>query len=48
MRSWKLFSGHFINAVMTVHVLNITEYGHDAISNNFMLGSGITQYAPAN
>ena len=43
--SWRLFSGLFINAVMTVHASSIAEYGRVAISNNFTLGSGITQYA---
>ena len=46
--TWKLFSSRFINAVMTVHASSIAEYGHVAISNNFTLGSGITQYASTN
>ena len=46
--SWKLFSGRFINAVMTVHASSIAEYGCVAISNNFTLGSSTTQYASTN
>ena len=46
--SWKLFSGRFINAVMTAHASSIAEYGCVAISKNFTLGSGITQYASTN
>ena len=42
--SWKLFSGCFINAVMTTHASSKAEYGCIAISNNFILGSGIKQY----
>ena len=42
------FSGRFINAVMTAHASSIAEYGRVAISNNFTLGSGITQYASTN
>ena len=45
---WKLFSSHFISAVMTAHASNITEYGRVAISNTFTLCSGITQYASSN
>ena len=41
--NWKLFSGRFISAVMTVHASNIAEYERVAISNNFTLGSGISQ-----
>ena len=48
MVSWKLFSSHFIDAVMTVHVSNIAEFGCVAISNNFTLGSDITQYVSTN
>ena len=46
--SWKLFSGRFLNAVMTAHATSIAEYGRVAISNNFTLGSGILQYASTN
>ena len=46
--SWKLFSGRFVNAVMTVHASSIAEYGFVAIGNNFTLGAGITQYASTN
>ena len=48
MVSWKLFSSHFIDAVMTVHASNIAEFGCVAISNNFTLGSDITQYVSTN
>ena len=41
MVGWKLFSGSFMNAVITAHVSSIAQYGHVAISNNFTLGSGI-------
>ena len=33
---------------MTAHASNIAEFGHVAISNNFTLGSGITQYVSTN
>ena len=33
---------------MTVHASSITEYGRVAISNNFTLGSGITQFTSTN
>ena len=46
--SWKLFSGRFINAVMTVHAPSIAEYGCVAVSNNFTLGSGVKQYTSTN
>ena len=46
--SWKLFTGQFINAVMTAHAPNIAEYGRVVISNIFTLDSGITQYASTN
>ena len=39
---------YFIDAVMTAHASNIAEFGHVAISNNFTLGSGITQYVLTN
>ena len=43
--SWKLFSGRFINAVMTVHASSIAEYGRVALDNNSTPGADITQYA---
>ena len=46
--SWKLFSGRFINAIMTAHASSIAEYGRVPISNYFSVGSGITQYASTN
>ena len=46
--SWKLFSGRFINAVMTAHASSIAKYGHVAINNNFTHSSGIEQYAWTN
>ena len=47
--NWKLFSDRFINVIiMTVHASSITEYGRVAISNNFTLGSGITQFTSTN
>ena len=46
--SWKLFSGRFINAVMTTHASSIAEYGCVAISNNFTLGSGIDKLIQLN
>ena len=46
--SWKLFTGQFINVVMTAHAPNIAEYEHVVISNAFTLDSGITQYASTN
>ena len=33
---------------MTAHASSIAKYGRVAISNNFTLGSGITQYASTN
>ena len=44
----KSFSGRFINAVMTAHASIMAEYGHVAFGNNFILGSGVTQYASTN
>ena len=44
----KLFSGRFINAVMTAHVSSIAEYRRVALGNNFTLGSGITKCASIN
>ena len=46
--SWKLFSGCFINAIMTAHASSIAEYGRVPISNYFTLRSSITQYASRN
>ena len=46
--SWKLFTGQFINVVMTAHAPNIAEYGRVVISTAFTLDSGITQYASTN
>ena len=46
--SWELFFGGFINSVMTAHASSIAEYGCVRISNNFTLGSGITQCASTN
>ena len=46
--TWKLFTGRFINAVVTAHTSSLAEYGCVAISNNFTLGSGMTQYASTN
>ena len=48
MVSWKLFSGRFINAVMTAHASSIAEYRRVALGNNFTLGSGIIKYASTN
>ena len=46
--SSKLFFGGFTNTTMTVHASSIAEYGRVPISNNFSLGSDITQYASTN
>ena len=46
--TWKLFCDLFIDVVMTAYASRIAEYGRVAISNNFTLGSGITQYASTN
>ena len=43
-----MFSKRFINAVMTAHAPSIAEYLCVAISNNFALGSSITQYVSTN
>ena len=43
-----MFSGRFINAVMTAHASSIAEYERVAIGSNFTLGSGILQYVSAN
>ena len=43
-----MFSKLFINAVMTAHAPSIAEYLCVAISNNFALGSSITQYVSTN
>ena len=46
--SWKLFSGPSVNELMTADASSFPENGRVTISNNFTLGSGITQQASTN
>lgn len=42
--TWKLFCDLFIDVVMTAYASRIAEHGRVAISNNYTLDSGFTQY----